>query len=49
MSQDRGAEGGRNDGDDARRAVTFMAVKFALFAILPVVVAAAIVVLTLPD
>lgn len=49
MSPDRGAEGGRNDRDDARRAVTFVAVKFGLFAILPVVVAAAIVVFTLPD
>lgn len=49
MSAERGAEHERNDRDDARRAVTFMAVKFGLFAILPVIVAVAIVVFTLPD
>jgi hypothetical protein len=36
-------------GDDARRAVAFMAAKFALFAILPVIVAAIIVYFTLPE
>jgi hypothetical protein len=30
-------------GDDAARAIKFMAVKFALFAVLPVIVAALVV------
>ena len=36
-------------GGDARRAVSFMAAKFAIFAILPVIVAAIVVYFTLPD
>jgi hypothetical protein len=49
MSPSDGAGNRPESGNDARRAVTFMAVKFALFAVLPVLVAAAIVVFTLPD
>lgn len=49
MSAEQGGSGLPKGGDDARRAVTFMAVKFALFAILPVIVAAAVVFFTLPD
>ena len=49
MSPSDGAGDRSHGGDDARRAVVFMAVKFALFAVLPVLVAAAIVLFTLPD
>jgi len=48
MSAGRGEAGQPKTGDDARRAVTFMAAKFGLFAILPVIVAAIIVYFTLP-
>lgn len=48
MTPGDGAGDRSHGGDDARRAVVFMAVKFALFAVLPVLVAAAIVVFTLP-
>ena len=36
-------------GEDARKALTFMAGKIALFAVLPVVVAAIVVYFTLPQ
>ncbi len=49
MSPSNGAGDRPNGSDDARRAVVFMAVKFALFAILPVLVAVAVVAFTLPD
>jgi hypothetical protein len=49
MSPGDGVGDRTNGGDDARRAVVFMAVKFALFAILPVLVAVAVVAFTLPD
>lgn len=40
---------GRGPGEDERRAVRFMVVKFIVFALLPVAVAAAIVYLTFPN
>ncbi len=49
MTPGDGAGDRPKGGDDARRAVTFLAVKFALFAVLPVLVAATIVVFTLPN
>ncbi len=39
---------GLDGGEDARRAVRFMIAKFVIFAILPVMAAAAIVYVTLP-
>lgn len=38
----------RGAGDDERRAIRFMAVKFVVFALLPLAAAAVIVYLTLP-
>ena len=49
MSLERGEAEHSAYSDDAGRAVQFMAAKFALVAILPVIVAAIIVYFTLPE
>lgn len=49
MSSKRGHAGPVMGQGDAGRAVRFMATKVALFAILPVIVAAIVVYFTLPD
>ncbi len=49
MNAEHGAGPQPNDSDGARWTLTFMAGKFVPFAVLPVVVAALIVSITLPD
>lgn len=49
MSSERGEAGPETGQADAERAVRFMAAKFALFALAPLVAAAIVVYFTLPE